>query len=317
MHASSGTLTARGMLVAVAMLAVAGVVAYLSLGSGGGTTADRASNPATLRVPWIDPDGVSPIVGSLGINPADSSLWLATNTGLWRVRSGASRPQRVSGSLDTQYGTGEISEQLVVRFRGPDRMLASGHPPADSALPRALGLIESSDAGRTWSSISQLGRGDFHALQLSGGLMVASVFGEAAVNVSRDGGRTFQTRVTPEPLVDLAVDPEDPGRWVASTQSGLIVSGDEGGSWREREPVPNVRFSWPAGDRLFRVDPGGPVKVSPDDGRTWQARGTTGGEPQALFADGPDHLFAALMDGTVRESRDGGATWTSRVTPPS
>jgi photosystem II stability/assembly factor-like uncharacterized protein len=81
--------------------------------------------------------------------------------------------------------------------------------------------------------------------------------------------------------------------------------------------VPNVRFSWPAGDRLFRVDPGGPVKLSPDGGRTWQDRGTTGGEPLALFADGPDHLYAALMDGTVRESRDGGATWTSRVTPPS
>jgi hypothetical protein len=298
------------------MLAAAGVVAYVTLGSGGGAGADRTSDPATLRVPWIDPDGVSPIVGSLDVNPADGSLWLATNTGLWRVASGAQRPERTTGTLDTQYGSGRISEQLVVRFRGPDHMLASGHPPADSALPPALGLIESSDAGRTWSSISELGRGDFHALQLSGQVMVASVFGEAAVNVSRDGGKTFQTRVTPEPLVDLAVDPDNPGRWVASTQSGLIISSDEGRSWREREPVPNVRFSWAAADRLFRIDPGGPVKLSPDGGRTWQARGSTGGEPQALFSDGADHLYAALRDGTVKESRDGGATWTARVTPP-
>jgi photosystem II stability/assembly factor-like uncharacterized protein len=307
----------RALLVVLLALAASGVAAFIVAGSGSGTVDEQAGDPSTLRVPWIDPDGISPIVGSLDVNPADRSLWIATNTGLWRLEPGGNRPQRLTGTLNTDQGSGEISEQLVVRFRGPDDAVASGHPPADSTLPRALGLMETRDGGRTWASISLLGRGDFHSLQLSGDVIVAAVFGEAAVNVSRDDGRTFELRVTPEPLIDLAVDPEDSSRWVASTQSGLIVSGDEGRSWREREPVPNIRFAWPAADSLYRIDPGGPVKFSGDGGRTWQRRGTTGGEPQALFADAPDHLYAVLIDGTVKESQDGGATWKARVTPPS
>jgi hypothetical protein len=314
-----GGISVRALLPALALLAIAGVVTYVAFtatddGAGGD---ERASDPASLRTPWIDPDGVTPIVGSLDVNPRDGSLWLATNTGLWRVGSGADRPERVTGTLESDQGSDDISAQLVVRFTGADRAVGSGHPPSDSSLPPALGLIETSDAARTWSSVSGLGRGDYHAMQLSGDVIVGAVFGEAAVNVSRDGGRTFELRVTPAPLVDLEVDPEDPARWVASTQSGLIVSGDEGRSWRQRDPVPNIRFTWPVPDTLYRVDPGGPVKVSRDGGRTWEDRGSTGGEPQALFASAPNHLYALLLDGTLKESQDGGATWTDRVTPPA
>jgi hypothetical protein len=309
-------LTPRAVLVAVLLLAVTGVVAYLAAQGSGDTAEEEGSNPHALRAPWIDPDGIAPIVGSLDVNPADGSLWLATNTGLWRLSSGADRLERVTGTLRTDSGSGKISEQLVVRFRGPDHAIASGHPPPDSALPSALGLIESRDAGRTWSPISELGRSDFHAIQVRGDVIVAGFFGQAAANVSRDGGRTFQSRVTPAPLVDLAVDPDDPARWIASTANGLIASTDEGRSWRELEPVPNIRFAWAAGGSLYRIDPGGPVKLSRDRGRTWDERGTTGGEPQALLAATPAHLYAVLIDGTVKESRDGGATWDDRVTPP-
>ena len=299
------------------LLIVVGAITWVAFSAAGKPADERSSDVSTLAVPWIDPNGIAPVVGSVDVNPADRSLWVATNTGLWRIPPAAGRPARVTGSLSTDQGDGRISEQLVVRFAGPDRALASGHPPSDSALPPALGLIETRDAGKTWSSISQLGRGDFHALQLSGTVIVAAAFGEAAATVSRDGGRSFDLRVTPAALVDLAVNPEDPSRWVASTQNGLITSDDEGHSWREREPVPNIRFTWPAADSLYRVDPGGPVKFSNDGGRTWHARGTTGGEPQALFADAVDHLYAVLLDGTVKESRDGGATWKDRVTPPA
>jgi photosystem II stability/assembly factor-like uncharacterized protein len=268
-------------------------------------------------VPWIDPDGVSPIIGSLDVNPADDSLWLSTNTGLFRIEAGRGRPQRVTGQLTTDVGSGEISQELVIRFRGPDRMIASGHPPPDSELPPALGLIASDDAGRTWTGISEVGNRDFHAIQTARGLIVAGLFGDARVNVSRDGGRTFEDRTPPSPLVDLEVDPQNPARWIASSDRGVIASGDEGRTWRQLEPIPNVRFSWPESEALYRIDPGGPVKFSSDGGRHWQERGSTGGEPRALFAAGRDHVYAALLDGTIKESRDGGRTWTDRVVPPS
>jgi len=307
----------RAVVVGLIVLVVTGVVAFLALGSDDQPVDEQAAAPETLRVPWIDPDGSTPLVGSLDVNRADRSVWMATNTGVWRLEPGADQPEQVTGTLETDKGSGEISEQLVVRFRGPDQLLGSGHPPADSALPSALGLIESNDAGKTWSAISELGRGDFHAIQVSGDIVVGGLFGEAAINISRDGGKTFQTRATPAPLVDLEVDPENPTRWIASTQQGLITSSDEGSSWRDREPVPNIRFTWPAGDSLYRIDPGGPVKFSPDGGETWRDQGTTSGEPQALFSDGPGHLYVVLIDGTIKESKDDGVTWTDLVTPPA
>jgi photosystem II stability/assembly factor-like uncharacterized protein len=160
-----------------------------------------------------------------------------------------------------------------------------------------------------------VGRADFHALQLSGDALVAGLFGEAGINISRDGGRTFQTRTPPGPLVDLAVDPDDVRRWVATTATGAYTSGDEGRTWRQVDPVPNSWLAWPVGPSLYRLDPGGAVRHSADGGKTWEERGSTGGEPQALGAGGPEQLYAILLDGTIKQSDDGGSTWTDLVTP--
>lgn len=304
-------LSRQAIAVGVGVLLVAGVAAVLLI--GGGEPEEAASvDPQSLAVPWVDPDGVTPVVGSVDVNPADDALWLSTNTGLWRVPAEGGEPEQVTGTLNGE----EISPELVVRFRAPDELIASGHPPAESDLPDALGLIESDDAAATWSEISGLGQTDFHSIQLSGDAIVAGVFQAAAVSVSDDGGETFEERRTPAPLVDLEADPRDPARLIASTQQAVIGSADGGATWRERDRIPNVRFTWPEPDALYRVDPGGPVRFSADGGETWEERGTTGGEPQAMFADSADHLVVALIDGTVKESGDGGRTFTDLVTPP-
>ena len=305
------TLSRRAIAVGLAALLLAGIAAVLLAGGGDDGDEEAATAPQDLAVPWVDPDGAVPVVGSVDVDPADDSVWLSTNTGLWRVPAEGGTPEQVTGRLEGQ----EISQELVVRFRGPGRMIASGHPPPDSDLPDALGLIESRDAGETWTEISGLGETDYHAIQLSGDVIVAGVFQAAAVSVSRDGGKTFEERRTPDPLVDLEADPRDPERLIASTQQAVIASADGGESWRERDRIPNVRFTWPEPGALYRIDPGGPVSFSADGGETWEERGTTGGEPQALFAVSGEHLVVALIGGTVKESDDGGRSWTDLVTP--
>ena len=111
----------------------------------------------------------------------------------------------------------------------------------------------------------------------------------------------------------LEVDPNNPRLWVGSTERGIFVSEDGGETWRQRDPTPNVRFAWSTGGELYRIDPGGPVKVSTDGGMTWEDRGSTGGEPQAATITDGGTLYVALIDGTVKASDDGGETFTDLV----
>jgi photosystem II stability/assembly factor-like uncharacterized protein len=295
----------------IVLLAATGLIC--SCGGADGNASDDAV--AALAVPWVDPDGDAPYIGSLSVNPGDGTLLMGTNTGLFKIPAAGGEPRKITGELRTPEGRGEVSAALVADFTGPDELLASGHPSGDSTLPPALGLIRSADAGRTWESVSEFGKSDFHALSGVGDLVVAALYGQAQLLVSRDRGEHFEPRAAPMALVDLAADPGAPERFVAATDSGIYVSADEGQTWRQRDVTPNVRLAWRTRGELYRIDPGGPVKLSADGGRTWQDRGTTGGEPQALAVDEEGALYAATLDGTVRKSDDGGRRWTVVVEP--
>jgi photosystem II stability/assembly factor-like uncharacterized protein len=267
-------------------------------------------------VPWLDPDGEEPLVGSLAVNPADDALWMSTNQGLYRVSGGGAAPEKVTGTLVVPGATGRLSEQLVVRFTGPDELLASGHPGDEQGgLPPVLGLLRSKDAGTSWTAVSELGRADFHAIERSGGRVIGALFGESQVLVSYDDGASWQGRAAPAVLVDLAVHPSDPARWVASSADGLFVSRDEGGTWRPVDRTPGAYVDWPAPDALYRIDPGGTVRRSSDGGRSWEEAGSAGGDPLALSAADADTLYAALSDGSIRRSDDGGRTWSEHLAP--
>jgi photosystem II stability/assembly factor-like uncharacterized protein len=282
-------------------------------GCGGDEEAGGQEPAAGLAVPWVNPDGEPPYIGSIDVNPADQAIYMGTNTGLFRIPEGAEEPERITGTLTTPDGEGQVSESLVATFTGPDTLLASGHPAEGAALPPALGLIRSEDAGRTWESISELGSADFHALELSGDRLVGALFGQSQVLVSDDDGRTWEARTAPMPLVDLEVDPSNPDLWIGTTEQGIFRSEDAGGTWRQRDPTPNVRVAWADDGELFRIDPGGYFQVSTDGGSTWEERGSTGGEPHALTVAEDGTIYAALLDGAVKASEDGGQTFTDRV----
>ena len=65
-------LSPRVLLAAVLVLVAAGVIGVLAFGTGGGSDEEEAADTAGLRVPWVDPDGPSPIIGSVDINPAEA-----------------------------------------------------------------------------------------------------------------------------------------------------------------------------------------------------------------------------------------------------
>jgi hypothetical protein len=195
----------------VQRLALIALAATLLTGCGGDAgTSSTSTDAAELAVPWIDPDGDPPIVGGLTVNPADGTLLMTTNTGIFRVEQDAEKPEAFTGMLDTPDGSGKLSAALVTRFVEPDTLLGSGHPASGESLPAALGLIRSEDAGKTWSSVSELGKSDFHAIETSGKTIVGALFGQPQVLVSQDDGRTWTSKAAPLPIVAMEVDRATP-----------------------------------------------------------------------------------------------------------
>ena len=261
-------------------------------------------------VPGNDPGPVH--VHGLGVNPADGALFIASHTGLFRVAKDERKAERVADRHQDTMGFTIV---------GPDRFLGSGHPDLSEArekgLPPLLGLIESTDSGESWQPISLLGEADFHVLRSVGG---GRVYGYDSSNdrllVSDDRGRGWRELERPGPLADLAVEPDDGERLVATSvggaEEGLFESRDGGGSWRRIAEAVGL-LAWPK--RLYLVDGAGQVFVSRNGGHRLERQGETGGTPAALVATGPNELYVALHDGTIKRSSDGGATWTVRSSP--
>ncbi len=238
-------------------------------------------------------------VHGLGVNPADGALYIATHTGLFRMPRGSDESERVGDRLQDTMG---------FAVAGPDRFLGSGHPDLRDDLPPLLGLIESSDAGRSWTPISLLGKADFHALRVSGSRVVGYDASSGRVMASDDGGREWASLGNPGEVVDLALDPDDPTRIVATGGTGVITTNDEGRTWTRLLADADI-LAWPVADALYGFSADGGVTVSRDRGVSWERVGDLGGEPAAATATGRDTVIVALHNGRIVSSGDGGASW--------
>jgi len=242
------------------------------------------------------------------VNPKDGALFVATHTGLFRAPAGQQTAVRVANRHQDTMGFTVV---------GPDRFLGSGHPDLREGLPPFLGLIRSTDAGRSWQAISLMGRADFHVLEASG----KRVYGFGSDYQTRaptfltsdDGGRSWAKRSTPGGLVSLAISPDDPEHVVAATERGLYSSREAGAGWRPLTGDVGL-LSWASSGSVFLVDAQGAVRESRSDGRSWRAVGDIGGQPAAFEAVGQE-LYAALHDGTIKQSKDSGRTWAVRSRP--
>ena len=281
----------RAIRIAAVVLGAAAVVAC-----GGEDRVETRRDPAVV---------VSGHSHGVGINPADRSLMIATHSGLFRAGPNERQAQRVGDSHQDTMGFTIV---------GPDRFLGSGHPDLQELrenVPPLLGLIRSSDGGRSWKSVSLLGKADFHVRRVAGDRIYGFDSTGGTLMVSDNGGRRWARRAPPEPLIDLAAHPEQPDRVVAAGEKGLYVSNDGGAGWRPVSETAGV-LVWPRPDTLVLVEAGGTVHRSSDGGRSFEQVGTIDGTPAALAADGDD-LYVGLHTNEVKVSRDGGRTWELRA----
>jgi photosystem II stability/assembly factor-like uncharacterized protein len=245
-------------------------------------------------------------VHGLEVNPADGSMWAATHSGVFEL--GPDGPVRAGDRRQDVMG---------FAITGPDLFLASGHPdPRDGGAAADLGLVMSTDRGRTWSVVALHGEADFHALSAAGTTVYGFDATDGVVMRSDDGGRTWQTGVALD-ATDLDVDPADPVRVVAATPGGLVESVTGGAGFApllDQPPQPLVLIDHVdhegrggAGPVFVGVDAAGGVWERGEDG--WSSTGSLPGAPQAFTVAGPDRYLAATGSG-VHASEDAGRTWT-------
>lgn len=287
--------TNRGRLALALLLVVpAALLAALASRDDGGPPPEQRRSPPSL----VDGLGMEHVHG-LGVDPADGSLLVATHFGLFRVVDG--RASRIGNAQDTMGFT----------VAGPGRYLGSGHPDFTEDDEPLLGLIESVDAGQSWSPVSLRGEADFHVLRTRHDSVWGYDSTSGTVMVSRDG-RTWdrRSRLT---LRDFVVSPGTPNQLLATTEHGLMRSGTGGRSWKEVPGAPAlVVLAWPRSDVLYGVDAEGVLHMSGDAGDTWASLGSTGGQPEALSATDaqPLNVHVAVRDRGIVASSDGGRTFT-------
>jgi len=127
---------------AVTVLAVLAGIVFLALRGGEAGRSDAAG----VEVAHVH---------GLGVDPQDGTLYAGTHHGLIRVPE-QGEPTRVADRVQDFMGFTVV---------GPRHYLASGHPGEGQGGPSSLGLIESTDGGQTWNSVSLAGEADFHVLE--------------------------------------------------------------------------------------------------------------------------------------------------------
>jgi photosystem II stability/assembly factor-like uncharacterized protein len=286
----------------------------LAAGCGG---EEKPAVPAKAPSPrLVDFTKKPPFVNTLDIDPASKDFLLTTNRGFWRISQDGTNVTQIKGTAVAEGKSSPVGTFLEIRSNGPGKLLGSGHPDVPGALPNYLGLLRSDDAGKTWTPISRLADADLHKIVLRHDKLYAFDAILSAMLISTDGGKTFTEEFTPRGLViDFEVDPADPERIIASTETELFRTEDAGKSWRPLTPAKGIRLSWPEAKTLYRADADGTVKVSEDGGTRWKDVGAVGGEPYELHATGPKALFLVLSDGSILETTDGGAIWRDRFRP--
>ncbi|MGM1060877.1 F510_1955 family glycosylhydrolase [Saccharothrix sp. Mg75] len=240
-------------------------------------------------------------VHGLGVDPADGMLYAASHYGLFTVPEGA-EAERVGDRMQDTMGFTVV---------GPNHFLGSGHPdPRDAGKAPQLGLIESTDAGKSWRSLSLEGEADFHSLEAKHSAVYGydSQTGQLAVTSDqRNWDRRGQV-----PLADFAVSPTSPDTLLATTEQGLARSTDGGRTFTPLTGAPLLQLvDWPSEATIVGVAPNGGVHVSADGGTTWARPGQVPGKPTALATNGPSEVFVSTTT-AIHSSTDGGATFTQR-----
>jgi hypothetical protein len=283
---------------------IAVAATFLLLAGCGGEESASPEGFAGAPLEAQDPGPVH--VHGLGYDATARVLYLATHTGMFELPDGAAKAKRIGDKHQDTMGFSLVE---------PGLFFGSGHPDARDNSPPHLGLIKSTDRGRSWQSVSLLGEADFHVLRARGNYVYGYDTTRERLLASADAGKSWKRVSVPEAILDLAVEPGNPQHILASGGAALYRSVSGGRSWKAMGSGVAGFLAWPTPRRIYVATFDGALLTATAPTGPWKRKAPVGGPVAALLAVDEKTLYVAQHDGTLKKSSDGGKSWRVRATP--
>lgn len=251
-------------------------------------------------------------IHGLALDPNDSTrLYVATHHGLFVAED------------DTEWSavTQEPFDMMGFSMSSHDGnvMYASGHPNR-VGQGWAVGVVRSTDGGRTWTTLALQNQVDFHAMAMEPGATLANdtIYGfhGGKLHVSRDGGLTWTTRTLAFAISALTVDPKT-GDLFAATPMGIQRSDRFAeGLWQQANATAVVALAVAESGSVYAYLDGVGLAESRNRGATWSSVNWTvpAGDYPWGIAPGPAGsgvLYVGTAKGTIHKTADSGTSWTT------
>jgi len=227
-------------------------------------------------------------VHGVGLDPSDHSiLYIATHGDFYQSIS--SGPPIKVDKVRSDY----------MAFSAPPipgiPLYASGHPSTGGNT----GLIESSDGGITWESVSNVIEPpvDFHAMAISKQnpeIIIGFDSGARGLFKTTNAGKTWESLEYPEYILSLAISPDNSKLIYAGTGNGIFKSDDSGQTWTQLDTYQGMAvfaLTFDDNGRLFASVKTFGIVYSDDYGKSWENRQNIDLTVSSIAADSENSLL--------------------------
>lgn len=284
------------------MVVLAIVLAFQLFMAGQTALAQRKSD-----IPeQLSQDQLPRVYGLSVASSRQAHLNLATPLGLYLAKPDGTA-QLVKGVKGNLMG-------FAVHPKNQRHMLAGGHVGKSGSI----GVMLSTNGGKSWRQISSNAAGHvgFHILQFSKA-NPKTVYGLTnGLRVSEDGGKTWrEVGVLPEALIHFATSAKAVKTLYAATQKGLLISRDQGASWKPANLPGGVAsmVHVTGKGKVYAFVIGVGLLAAQEPSLKWETISSKFEDRILLrMVDDPakpGRLYAATVTGAVVTSVDGGKNW--------
>lgn len=219
--------------------------------------------------------------------------------------------------LGTHEGLFRYVDQKTVQLMGPEifdimglavfgkKLYASGHPGPGSKLPEPVGLLLSTDSGKSWKKLGLQGEVDFHLLESAGADMYGVDSGSGNLLYSNNAGKKWTSRGK-NVVSDIAVNPAKVGSALALRDGKLISTQNSFTKMRNVNSTPAfTSLDWITGSLL--ASGGKSLYRSTDSGMSWKKLSDFPEDASTVTQSAK--IIAVVAGNSIYKSTDGGKTF--------